>query len=161
MQRWSRLIHEGGSWAEIYSLKIKKPVRLPAVRNVLKQVEEYRKLLSQSVGSNQKTGFCINQLEKAEIFHSYPVLIESAGGLVAQAEHTIVITQDGCEVTQNEQRIEQSENLRQKQEKSCSYRNPAINSFPNAGFKFQHLRFDKNGYSIQSSRLWFCAFKEI
>jgi methionyl aminopeptidase len=27
------------------------------------------------------------------------VLVESAGGIVAQAEHTIIITHDGCEVT--------------------------------------------------------------
>jgi methionyl aminopeptidase len=94
------LIHEDGSWAEIYSLKIKKPVRLPAVRNVLKQVEEYRKLpFAKRWLESDKLDFALIQLEKAEIFHSYPVLIESAGGLVAQAEHTIVITQDGCEVT--------------------------------------------------------------
>lgn len=96
----SGLIHEGGSWAEIYSLKTKKPVRMPAFRNVLKQVEEYKKLpFAKRWLNSEKLDFALIQLEKAEIFNSYPVLIESAGGLVAQAEHTIVITHDGCEVT--------------------------------------------------------------
>ena len=94
------LIHEGGSWAEIYSLTKKKPVRMPAVRDVLKRVEEYRKLpFAKRWLESDKLDFALIQLEKAEIFRSYPVLLESAGGLVAQAEHTIIITQDGCEVT--------------------------------------------------------------
>lgn len=94
------LIREGGSWAEIYSLKRKKPVRIPEVRNILKQVEEYRKLpFAKRWLESNKLDFALIQLEKAEIFNSYPVLIESAGGLVAQAEHTVVITNDGCEVT--------------------------------------------------------------
>ena len=94
------LIHEGGSWAEIYSLIRKKPVRMPAVRNVLKQVEEYRELpFAKRWLESDKLEFALIQLEKAGILHSYPVLLESAGGLVAQAEHTIIITQDGCEVT--------------------------------------------------------------
>lgn len=94
------LIHEDGNWAEIYSLKRKKPVRMPVVRNVLKQVEVYRELpFAKRWLESDKLDFALIQLEKAEIFNSYPVLIESAGGLVAQAEHTIIITQDGCEVT--------------------------------------------------------------
>lgn len=93
------LVHDG-SWAEIYSLIRKKPVRMPAVRNVLKEAEEYRELpFAKRWLKSDKLEFSLIQLEKAGILHSYPVLIESAGGLVAQAEHTIIITQDGCEVT--------------------------------------------------------------
>lgn len=93
------LIHDG-SWAEIYSLIRKKPVRLPAVRNVLKQVEEYRELpFAKRWLASDKLEFALIQLEKTGILHSYPVLVESSGGLVAQAEHTIIVTQDGCEVT--------------------------------------------------------------
>jgi len=72
---------------------------MPAVRNVLKQVEEYRELpFAKRWLVSDKLEFVLIQLEKAGIIHSYPVLLESAGGLVAQAEHTIVITHDGCEV---------------------------------------------------------------
>ena len=91
-------IHDG-SWAEIYSLRRKKPVRMPAVRNILKQVEEYRGLpFAKRWLESDKLEFALIQLAKAGILQSYPVLLESAGGLVAQAEHTIVITQNGCEV---------------------------------------------------------------
>ena len=92
------LIHEGG-WTEIYNLKSKKPGRMPAVRNVLKQAEEYKGLpFAKRWLESDKLDFALIQLKKAGIFHSYPVLLENAGGLVAQAEHTIVVTQDGCEV---------------------------------------------------------------
>lgn len=93
------LVHDG-SWAEIYSLIKKKPVRLPAVRNVLKQVEEYRELpFAKRWLNSDKLEYSLIQLERAGIIHSYPVLIESAGGLVSQTEHTVIITRDGCEVT--------------------------------------------------------------
>ncbi|AKB73382.1 Methionine aminopeptidase [Methanosarcina lacustris Z-7289] len=93
------LVHDG-SWAEIYSLIKKKPVRLPAVRNVLKQVEEYRELpFAKRWLNSDKLEYSLIQLERAGIIHSYPVLIESSGGLVSQSEHTLIITLDGCEVT--------------------------------------------------------------
>lgn len=93
------LVHDG-SWAEIYSLIKKKPVRLPAVRNVLKQVEEYRELpFAKRWLNSDKLEYSLIQLERAGIIHAYPVLIEIAGGLVSQAEHTVIITRDGCEVT--------------------------------------------------------------
>lgn len=93
------IVHDG-NWAEIYSIIRKKPVRLPQVRNVLKQAEEYKELpFAKRWLKADKLEFSLIQLEKAGILHAYPVLIESTGGLVAQAEHTIIITQDGCEVT--------------------------------------------------------------
>lgn len=92
-------VHDG-NWAEIYSIVRKKPVRMPAVRNVLKQAEEYRELpFAKRWIESDRLDFALLQLEKAGILHSYPVLLESTGGIVSQAEHTIIITQDGCEVT--------------------------------------------------------------
>ncbi|MGP8331740.1 MAG: type II methionyl aminopeptidase, partial [Methanosarcinaceae archaeon] len=29
---------------------------------------------------------------------SYPVLKEVEGGLISQAEHTVIVTDDGCEI---------------------------------------------------------------
>jgi len=73
---------------------------MPAVRNVLKQAEEYKELpFAKRWLQADKLDFALIQLEKAGVVHSYPVLIERTGGLVAQAEHTIIITSDGCEVT--------------------------------------------------------------
>lgn len=93
------MIHDG-SWAEIYSQIQKKPVRVPAIRKVLKQIEEYNGLpFAKRWLSSDKLDFAITQLEKKGILHGYPVLLESAGGLVAQAEHTVIVTEDGCEIT--------------------------------------------------------------
>jgi|ERR1035437_1507326 methionyl aminopeptidase len=92
------VIHDG-RWTEIYSLIRKKPVRMPAVRNILKQVEEYRGLpFAKRWLESDKLEFALIQLANTGILQSYPVLLEIEGGLVAQAEHTIVITQNGCEV---------------------------------------------------------------
>lgn len=95
----SGFVHDG-SWTEIYSLIRKKPVRMPAVRNALKQIEEHKGLpFAKRWLESEKLEFAMIQLEKAGIIHSYPVLLESSGGMVAQAEHTLIITEDGCEIT--------------------------------------------------------------
>jgi methionyl aminopeptidase len=38
-------------------------------------------------------------LVRAEVLHGYPVLSDTAGSLVSQHEHTIIVTEDGCTVT--------------------------------------------------------------
>jgi methionyl aminopeptidase len=40
-----------------------------------------------------------NELLRQKCIVGYPVLIESAGQIVAQAEHTLIVTRDGCVVT--------------------------------------------------------------
>lgn len=93
------LVHDG-SLTEIYSIIRKKPVRVPAIRNVLKQIEEYKGLpFAKRWLSSDKLDFAILQLQKAGILHGYPLLLESAGGLVAQTEHTLIVSEDGCEIT--------------------------------------------------------------
>jgi methionyl aminopeptidase len=39
------------------------------------------------------------ELLKSRSLQSYPQLIEKSRAIVAQAEHTVIITKDGCEVT--------------------------------------------------------------
>ena len=41
----------------------------------------------------------LDGLVRAGVIHAYPVLVEEAGGMVSQAEHTLIVTEDGCEVT--------------------------------------------------------------
>jgi len=41
----------------------------------------------------------LRRLERQNVVHSYPVLKEDDGTLVSQKEHTIIVTEDGCEVT--------------------------------------------------------------
>jgi methionyl aminopeptidase len=48
-------------------------------------------------GREGKTAF--NELLKMKNLMSYPQLIEKTQAMVAQAEHTVIVTEDGCEVT--------------------------------------------------------------
>ena len=41
----------------------------------------------------------VNELAKKDLLQSYPLLMERGKGLVAQAEHTIIVHKDSAEVT--------------------------------------------------------------
>ncbi|PSQ44562.1 type II methionyl aminopeptidase, partial [Halobacteriales archaeon SW_7_68_16] len=41
----------------------------------------------------------IRRLKRNDLVHGYPVLKEAAGQLVSQREHTLIVTENGCEVT--------------------------------------------------------------
>ncbi|MFX1449222.1 MAG: type II methionyl aminopeptidase [Promethearchaeota archaeon] len=45
-----------------------------------------------------QTSDIIKRLTSIGVLHAFPVLIEAKNGIVAQAEKTIVVTNDGCEV---------------------------------------------------------------
>ncbi len=82
---------------EIYRLEKLKPVRLPATRKLLKHIEAYRKLpFAKRWLPQNRLDFILNQLERSGIVYSYPVLKDDAGGLVSQAEHTVIVEKDGC-----------------------------------------------------------------
>jgi methionyl aminopeptidase len=41
----------------------------------------------------------ISRLSRQGVLHGYPVLKEEEGRMVSQAEHTVIVTEDGCEIT--------------------------------------------------------------
>lgn len=86
---------------EIYGFSAPRPVRMPQARALMKQIQELYKTLPFArrwlVG--ERTDFALMQLQKSGVVHRYPVLWEVEGALVSQAEHTVVILEDGCEVT--------------------------------------------------------------
>ena len=90
-----------GHYAEIFGLSAVKPVRLPWERDMLKAIQAFdglpfaRRWLK-DMKRSEKT---LDALMRAGIVHAYPVLIEQEGGMVSQAEHTLIVTEDGCEVT--------------------------------------------------------------
>jgi methionyl aminopeptidase len=89
-----------GTLTEIFQVVNKKPVRLPAARVLLKELEPYRTLpFAKRWLKTPQLDYALMQLEKAGIIHSYPVLKEVGGGMVSQTEHTVIVTDDGCEVT--------------------------------------------------------------
>jgi len=90
-------IHDAGN-AEIYHLVAEKPVRHPSARKLLKEIEKYKTLPFAKRWLGDRIDFAMLQLVKAKIIQPYPVLKEIEGGLVSQAEHTVFITENGCEV---------------------------------------------------------------
>ncbi|WNY24311.1 Methionine aminopeptidase [Methanimicrococcus hongohii] len=91
---------DNGSIKEIYSQVKLKPTRVPFVRKVLEQINAYNGLpFAKRWLVSDKLDLALIQLERDGIITSYPVLIEVSGGLVSQAEHSVIVTEDGCEVT--------------------------------------------------------------
>jgi methionyl aminopeptidase len=90
-----------GQKTEIYSLVDDRNVRNRGARQVLETVrEEYRELpFARRWFDGGRTNMAIQRLEQEGVLRSYPVLKEKEGELVSQAEHTLVVTEDGCEVT--------------------------------------------------------------
>ena len=47
----------------------------------------------------EKSDLALAQLLKQNILRGYPVLHDVPGSIVSQAEHTLIVTDDGCIVT--------------------------------------------------------------
>ncbi|MGD9276755.1 MAG: type II methionyl aminopeptidase [Candidatus Pacearchaeota archaeon] len=96
-------VHDGQPHG-IYILMNNKNIRSPIAREVLKFIEEeYPTLPFASRWIVKKFGakalFGLNQLEQNENIHHFPQLIETGKGIVAQAEHTILINNQEVKVT--------------------------------------------------------------
>ncbi|WP_299332590.1 type II methionyl aminopeptidase [Haloplanus sp.] len=90
-----------GSKEEIYGLERERSVRNRQARQVLEQVtEEYRTLpfAARWLGVS-RAEMALRRLKQNDVVHGYPVLKEADGRLVSQAEHTLIVTENGCEVT--------------------------------------------------------------
>ncbi len=88
--------------SEIYHLTTENPPlpRIPRARTLLKEMIKYKTLpFAKRWFSGEKIDFTFRNLEKSGLINSYPVLTEVTGALVSQAEHTVIVTADGCEVT--------------------------------------------------------------
>lgn len=90
-----------GSFCEIYSQIRHKPTRSPFVRKVLEKISAYNGLpfSRRDLTDCDKLDMALVQLQRDGIVTGYPVLVEASGGYVAQTEHTLIVTEDGCEVT--------------------------------------------------------------
>ena len=87
--------------AEIFSFVAKRPVRAPPARALLKLVQENYSTLpfARRWLSGERIDYALNQLLRAGVLHRYPLLWEAEGTLVSQAEHTVIVMENGCEVT--------------------------------------------------------------
>ncbi|MFB6155787.1 MAG: type II methionyl aminopeptidase [Haloferacaceae archaeon] len=89
-----------GAKEEIYSLENERSVRNRQARQILETVtEEYRTLpFAARWFDSPRADMSIRRLTQQNVLHGYPVLKEDEGTLVSQAEHTVVVTEDGCEI---------------------------------------------------------------
>lgn len=96
---------ENSGPGNIYHFQRSRPLRLPSMKKLLSDVErKFPKLpfaerwLTGAIEPN-KLGFNLQQLQKEALLKHYPALSEASGGIVAQTEATLVVTEDGCVVT--------------------------------------------------------------
>ncbi|MCY4731906.1 type II methionyl aminopeptidase [Natronomonas gomsonensis] len=90
-----------GAKEEIYALEREASVRNRQAREALEQiVEEFKTLpFARRWLDTSRAEMALRRLQQQNVVHGYPVLKEQDGFLVSQKEHTIIVTEDGCEVT--------------------------------------------------------------
>ena len=90
-----------GTDEEIYSLEREGSVRNRQARSVLSQItDEFRTLPFATRWLDEpRAEMALRRLKSQGLVHGYPVLKEEEGRLVSQKEHTVIVTEDGCEVT--------------------------------------------------------------
>jgi methionyl aminopeptidase len=85
---------------QIYQQILDRPARLPAAKRILDQVRERHGLpFARRWLSGEKIEISLAGLVRSGHLHAYPVLRDVQGSLVSQAEHTVLVTADGCIVT--------------------------------------------------------------
>ncbi|MBD3313454.1 type II methionyl aminopeptidase [Candidatus Woesearchaeota archaeon] len=91
--------------ANVFMLTGKKPVRNMMTRSVMKEIEGFNGLpfterwLVRKGMSLPKINFALKEIDNLGILRKFPPLPDKNNGLVSQAEHTVIVTKDGCEVT--------------------------------------------------------------
>ncbi len=89
-----------GADEEIFSLERESSVRDRSARKALSQItEEFRTLPFATRWLDvSRPQMALRRLKMNNIVHGYPVLKEEDGYLVSQKEHSVIVTEDGCEV---------------------------------------------------------------
>ena len=91
-----------GSAEEIFSLQDPDArVRSRNARDLVETVkEEYRTLpFAKRWLDDNRLDMSLRRLKASDVVEGYPVLKERDGFFVSQAEHTVIVEEDGCEVT--------------------------------------------------------------
>jgi methionyl aminopeptidase len=90
-----------GSKTEIYELERSGRVRNRQARQVVETAEaEFDGLpFAARWLDESRSEMALRRLVMNDVVKSYPVLKEAGGALVSQAEHTLIVTENGCEIT--------------------------------------------------------------
>jgi len=85
---------------EIYKQIAVRPARLPSAKRILEAARPRRGLpFSRRWVPGDKVEIGLATLVRAGILHPFPMLHDVPGSFVSQAEHTLIVTDAGCEVT--------------------------------------------------------------
>ncbi len=92
------------SWrnSNIYRLIKPKITKNKDANKLLQEIQKYRRTLPFSERFafkfiNRPDG-ALSKLRQVRAITMYPILIEKGDGIITQAEHTVIVTEDGCEV---------------------------------------------------------------
>ena len=90
-----------GTHEEIFALERESSVRNREARQALEQItEEFQTLPFATRWLDvRRPEMALRRLKQKKVVHGYPVLQEEQGAMVSQKEHTVIVTEDGCEVT--------------------------------------------------------------
>lgn len=92
------VVQDSGT-ATVFELSNKKPVRNPITRQVLKEIESYDGLpfttrwLTRKFGVKAK--YALKEMEQLGMLHDHPPLADRDKGMISQAEHSILVDDDG------------------------------------------------------------------
>ncbi len=96
---------ENSGPGNIYHFQNQRPVRMQTQKQIMAVVKRdhpqlpfAQRWLAKSI-EPKKLPFHIAQLQKMALLKHYPALSEASGAIVSQAEHTLIVTEDGCVVT--------------------------------------------------------------
>ncbi len=98
---------ENSGPGNIYHFQGARPMRMPSQKQLLAGIQRrYPKLpfaerWVTDVIDQKKLGFNLAQLQKQGMIKHYPALSEASGGMVAQRENTLIVTEDGVVVSTN------------------------------------------------------------
>lgn len=85
---------------EIFGQVASKPIRMPVARSAFELVRDRQGMpFPRRWLDLPKRDIALTALVRQGVLRTYPVLHDVAGSFVAQAEHTIIVTGDGCLVT--------------------------------------------------------------
>ncbi|MCS7123813.1 MAG: type II methionyl aminopeptidase [Candidatus Bathyarchaeota archaeon] len=93
---------ENGSEVTIFRLVKQKPPKNPHAKKLLEHIKDNFKTLPfaerwlQNVVPQEHFKEAFRELLLSKVIIGYPVFIEASGKPVAQAEHTVLIAEDGC-----------------------------------------------------------------
>jgi methionyl aminopeptidase len=85
--------------ATVFELGDKKPVRNMITRQVLKEIESYENLpftarwLTRKFGG--KARYALREMQQLGMLHEHPPLADKDKGIISQAEHSILVDDDG------------------------------------------------------------------